>query len=105
MKKKQKKISKETFNSKKTKNQSENEVPSSPSLSIKNMGKRSQRKRKEKVYKSIKQIIEEIKKYNSSESSCSNDDSGESDFEEELEENLCFNCKSKYPHKEAVEKN
>ena len=62
-----------------------------------NIGKRSQRKGKEKVYNSIKQIIEEMKKCSSSESSSSSDDSSEKDFEEELEENLCFNYKSKYP--------
>ena len=95
--KKQKKKNQKTLSSRKPKTQSENEVFSSSSLSMANIGKRSQRKGKEKVYNSIKQIIEEMKKCSLSESSSSSDDSSEKDFEEELEENLCFNCKSKYP--------
>ena len=95
--KKQKKKNQKTLSSRKPKTQSENEVFSSSSLSMANIGKRSQRKGKEKVYNSIKQIIEEMKKCSSSETSSSSDDSSEKDFEEELEENLCFNCKSKYP--------
>ena len=92
--KKQKKKNQKTLSSRKPKTQSENEVFSSSSLSMANIGKRSQRKGKEKVYNSIKQIIEEMKSCSSSESSSSSDDSSEKDFEEELEENLCFNCKS-----------